>query len=264
MNEQPWFSKWRLTPDGEPIVTRTSRLYPVCRDGEPLMLRIALHVEERRGAELMVYYAGDGAVGVVAYEDEALLLDRVGSPRLIEMAQRGQDDEASRIICGVVARLHAPRASPAPGGLVPLRTWFEALDAAAAGHGGVFSEAARMAAELLAQPTHPVVLHGDIHHGNILFDESSGWLAIDPKGLLGDRYFDYANIFCNPDAAMATAPGRLLHQAGVVGRAAGLKVDLLMRWIFVYSALSASWSIADGDDPAFVLRVAEIARGHMK
>jgi streptomycin 6-kinase len=25
-----------------------------------------------------------------------------------------------------------------------------------------------------------------------------GWLAIDPKGLYGERGFDYANIFCNP------------------------------------------------------------------
>ena len=32
----------------------------------------------------------------------------------------------------------------------------------------------------------PVVLHGDLHHENILFDASKGWVAIDPKGLTGD------------------------------------------------------------------------------
>jgi streptomycin 6-kinase len=160
----------------------------------------------------MVYYAGEGAVRVLAHEDEALLLERSGPARLVEMAQRGSDDEASRIICGVMARLHAHHAGPQPPRLVPLQTWFRELDAADAKLGGAFAEAARVAADLLAKPTDPIVLHGDIHHGNILFDDAHGWLAIDPKGLLGDRYFDYANLFCNPDAATATAPGRLLRQ----------------------------------------------------
>jgi hypothetical protein len=43
-----------------------------------------------------------------------------------------------------------------------------------------------------------VVLHGDMHHENILKFSSRGWLAIDPKGLVGERGFDYANIFCKP------------------------------------------------------------------
>ena len=29
------------------------------------------------------------------------------------------------------------------------------------------------------------LLHGDLHHGNILFDDARGWIAIDPKGLVG-------------------------------------------------------------------------------
>jgi streptomycin 6-kinase len=263
MSDEPWFLKWRLAPDGEPIVTRNSRLIPVRRDGEPLMLKIALNAEERRGAELMVYYAGDGAVGVVAHEDEALLLERSGAPRLVEMSQGGRDDEASRIICGVVGRLHARRENPAPSGLVPLPIWFRDLDAAAAQQDGMFGEGARVASDLLSRATNPIPLHGDIHHGNILFDDTRGWLAIDPKGLLGDRYFDYANIFCNPDLITATAPGRLLRQAGVVARAAGLEPHRLMRWIFAYAILSASWSILDGDNPELALRVAEIARRHV-
>ncbi len=132
------------------------------------MLKIALNPEERRGAEVMAYYAGGGAVGVVSHEDEALLLERSGPPRLVEMSRRGRDDEASRIICGVIGRLHALRAEPAPRGLVPLAVWFRELDAAAAKHGGMFAEAARVAGDLLARPTNPIVLHGDIHHGNIL------------------------------------------------------------------------------------------------
>ena len=43
------------------------------------------------------------------------------------------------------------------------------------------------------------MLHGDLHHANVLDLGSSSWLAIDPKGLKGEQGFDYANIFTSPD-----------------------------------------------------------------
>jgi len=40
----------------------------------------------------------------------------------------------------------------------------------------------------------------------VLDAEARGWIAIDPKGLLGERTFDFVNILRNPDAATALAP----------------------------------------------------------
>lgn len=65
---------------------------------------------------------------------------------------------------------------------------------------------AAVANVLLSSPHDEVVLHGDLHHGNILDFGTRGWLAIDPKGLVGERGFDYANIFTNPDLADPTKP----------------------------------------------------------
>jgi streptomycin 6-kinase len=59
---------------------------------------------------------------------------------------------------------------------------------------------------LLAEPREVGVLHGDLHHGNVLDFGVRGWLAIDPKGLLGERGFDFANIFTNPISQIR--PGR--------------------------------------------------------
>ncbi|HCG4536383.1 TPA: phosphotransferase, partial [Salmonella enterica subsp. enterica serovar Typhi str. AG3] len=42
-----------------------------------------------------------------------------------------------------------------------------------------------------------VHLHGDLHHENILFDEEQGWVAIDPKGVQGDIYYDYISFLFN-------------------------------------------------------------------
>ncbi|HEX2211426.1 MAG TPA: aminoglycoside phosphotransferase family protein, partial [Longimicrobium sp.] len=90
-----------------------------------------------------------------------------------------------------------------------------------------------------------------------------GWLAIDPKGLVGERGFDFANLFCNPDLETATSPGRLARQAGVVAAAAGMERARLLRWVLAWAGLSAAWSLEDADDATLALAVAEIAAGEL-
>jgi streptomycin 6-kinase len=254
-----YLARWGLTRDGAPIATRSSDLLPVRRAGVPAMLKIAREAEERRGGLLMSWWGGDGAARVLAQEGDALLLERATSTgSLVEMARGGCDDEASRVICAVAARLHAPRRGPPPE-VIPLPRWCAALEPAAARHRGVLRLAAATARELLAEPEEVVVLHGDLHHGNVLDFGTRGWLAIDPKGLVGERGFDYANLFCNPDLASATAPGRLARQATVVAEAAGLDRPRLLRWILAWAGLSAAWLLEDGEAPGIPLEVANIA-----
>jgi streptomycin 6-kinase len=178
------------------------------------------------------------------------------------MSRNGRDDEASCIICEVAATLHAPRSDPPPA-VIPLSQWFRELAPAASRSGGVFDIAAATANELLAEPRDVTALHGDIHHGNILDAGPRGWLAIDPKGLVGECGFDFANVFCNPDLEIATAPGRLARQAYVVSEAAGLERMRLLKWILAYAGLSAAWSINDGEDPRLALAVAQLAAAEL-
>ncbi|NLS18892.1 3'-kinase [Rhizobium sp. P40RR-XXII] len=264
-NSGVYFDLWRLIPDGAPIVTHSSRLFPVRRDGVPAMLKIADAPEEKSGAELMVWWNGVGAAHVLQHKDDAVLLERAtGSRSLAEMARNGQDDEASRIICEAVAGLHAPRGISLPQ-LIPLFDRFRSLEAAARREGGVFVRSAATACTLLSEPRDVVTLHGDIHHGNILDFAERGWLAIDPKGLVGERGFDYANLFCNPDNSVATAPGRLARQVGIVAEAARLERQRLLQWIVAWAGLSAAWLIEDGEDEHVrpTLRVADIAAAEL-
>ena len=251
--------RWQLAEDGPPFHTRSSWLQPVQCRGESAMLKIAMTAEEYRGARLMVWWDGNGAARVLAQAENALLLERACGPQsLFEMVHGGQDDEASRIICHVAAQLHAPRA-PLPPDLTPLTRWFEALDCVAEVRGGICESVAPIAARLLAEPQDITVLHGDIHHGNILDAGPRGWLAVDPKGLVGERGFDFANVFCNPDFGVATSPGRLVRQVEIITEAACLDRYRLLAWIASWAALSVAWHIEDGEKPDTALAVAKIA-----
>lgn len=255
---------WNLKPDGAPIVTATARLLPVRRNGEAAMLKIATETEERFGGVLMRWWDGEGAARVLAMDEHAILLERAQGVRsLSELARNGCDDEATRIICDVVATLHAPRAKPLPA-LIPLSAWFRELWPAAANHGGILARSAEAARLLLADPREVGVVHGDIHHDNILDFGERGWLAIDPKRLHGEHGFDYANLFCNPDLAdpsrpIATSPERFARRLDIVVERAGLERTRLLRWIIAWTGLSAAWFMGDGVDPQTDLRIAQLA-----
>lgn len=263
----PYITKWALQQDGEAIRSHSSRLLPVRYGGGAAMLKLPFETEEKFGGFLMLWWDGDGAARVLAHDRHVLLLERPAPGRsLADMAHRGgdEDDEATRILCATAARLHAPRPSPPPE-LIPLTRWFAELAPAAAKHGGVLRAAAANAHELLRAPQDVSVLHGDLHHGNVLDGGPRGWLAIDPKRLVGERGFDHANIICNPDITTSTVPERLARQVTVAADAALLDRTRLLRWVLAYAGLSAAWSLGDDnhEEAAHPLRVAEIAAAEL-
>jgi streptomycin 6-kinase len=145
-----------------------------------------------------------------------------------------------------------------------LPRWFQSLWPAAAQYGGWLADSAAAAHALLATPQDPVVLHGDIHHGNVLDFGARGWLAIDPKGLYGERGFDYANIFCNPDQASALIPGRFERRVERVAQIAGLERQRLLQWILAWSGLSAAWILETGERPDIDIEIGRMAADALK
>ena len=179
------------------------------------------------------------------------------------MSRNGEDEASTRIICRTAACLHSARSDPPPGSLIPLGVWFRALAPAADSQGGMFARSAIFAASLLHSQVDPVVLHGDLHHDNILDAGDRGWLAIDPKGLIGERAFDYANLFRNPDITVALNPGQIEQRIGIVAAESGLQIRRVLQWVVAYAGLGAAWSLQSGDDPKPGLKIAEAAAAQL-
>lgn len=261
----PYMVLWGLLPDGEPIATPGAVLLPVRYGAEPAMLKVATEAEEKLGGLLMAWWDGEGAARVIQGAGDAILIERaLGTRSLTRYARAGRDDEATRILCDAVSVLHAPRRKPLPAGLLPLEIWFQDLAPAAAAHGGLLASAAGAARTLLDDQRDIRALHGDIHHDNVLDFGERGWLAIDPKRLVGDRAFDYANIFTNPDMdhpdpPVATLEERFLRRLEIVVERSGLERRRMLEWILAWTGLSAAWLINDGMSAAVDLRVGEMA-----
>jgi streptomycin 6-kinase len=259
-----YLKRWNLKKDGSSIITATSALLPVLWGDIPAILKVAVLDEEKFGNQLMIWWSGTGAARVLAHANDAIVMERAEASVSLAhvVAREGGDDEASRIMCAVLRKLHALNDRPAPA-LPSLTKWFEPLERAAAAYGGIFRVAAEAASKLLAAQQDTVVLHGDMHHGNVLRFGSRGWLVIDPKGLIGERGFDHANIFCNPDDRTATTTGRLARQIRVVAGAADLEPNRLLSWVLAWAGLSAAFAVEDRTSASTALKIAELAAAEL-
>lgn len=157
----------------------------------------------------------------------------------------------------------SPR-GPAPAGLVDLHTWFADLLSPPIRLPPLLEQCRSLAQSVLATQIDIRPLHGDLHHDNVLDGGDRGWLAIDPKRLLGDRTFDYTVLFCNPDLCgpgihVATRDAVFERRLAQVGALAGLERTRLLRWIAASAGLSAAGFLADGDPAAVNLAVARLA-----
>jgi streptomycin 6-kinase len=100
------------------------------------------------------------------------------------------------------------------------------------------------------------------------FGGARGLLAIDHKGLVGERGFDFANIFANPDLddparPVATEPARFARRVEVVIEAVGLDRNRLLRWVLAWTGLSTAWFLGNGESAAIDLRVAALAAAEL-
>ncbi len=252
-------AEWDLADDGEVFHVGNSLLQPVVSEGRQAILKVPLKDEERRGFRLLACWNGNAAVNVYRHDKDAILMERaMGGRSLKRMVLTGNEDEANRIVCGVVGQLHA-NDCPILSELVPLRVWFRSLYTAAGQEGGFFARGLAAAEDLWVRSCDPVALHGDIHYDNILDGGSRGWLVIDPKGLAGERGFDYANIFCNPDLTVAIA-GAVVKTGADCGGSGGYRVWRLLCWIIALGGVVGVVDVGGwGVDPVIPLTVGAIA-----
>jgi streptomycin 6-kinase len=241
---QTWLDAWDLIPDGEPFSSNWSQLLPVRRGETLLMLKAAMSEQEVAGSIALEWFDGEGAARVVARRDDALLMERLFAPTgLADLAQTQGDRAAFEILCQVAHKLHSAANRLPFAGLVPVERWFEALGRAAESSGGFFTKAAAIFDALLASQGPRVPLHGDLHHGNAMQRPSGEWVAIDPKGLLGERTLDYAMMpFVDPqsETGIGDCEG-IASRASVVAEFAGVEEERLLSWSFCQAALYGAW-----------------------
>jgi streptomycin 6-kinase len=202
--------------------------------------------------EALRAFGGRGSVRLLEADPDAGVL-------LVERLRPGvplatlPDEQATGAAVRVMRQLWRP---VPPGDAFPtIEDWglgFERLRVRFGGSGPFPARLLRAAevlfADLAASAAPPVLLHGDLHHRNILAAEREPWLAIDPKGVVGEPAYEVGALLRNPMPELLgeSQPGRLLRRrVDQLADELGWDRERLVGWGVAQAVLAAWWSCED-------------------
>ncbi|WP_162005624.1 aminoglycoside phosphotransferase family protein [Dictyobacter vulcani] len=251
-------ARWNLTIE-QPFNLSFNYVAPARRaDGTAVVIKVCLPSDEfaLQHAALRICN-GHGMVRLLDYheEDETMLLERLEPGVMLSTVE--DDEEAFSQAAAVMRQIRHP--VPAQHPFPTIQDWGRALATARASYAQnsspipskLLDEACVLFAELAASQTELVVLHGDLHQENILSAERAPWLAIDPKGVIGEPAYETGSLLRNELQRVFDAPQPLRVMARRVDQLAAeldCKRERIRGWALSQAVLSVLW---DAKEPGF-------------
>jgi streptomycin 6-kinase len=276
-------SRWSLAQILPPYPNESySFVAPVVRaDGSAAVLKIGVPSHELRcQIDNLALCGGEGMVRLLASDHEqcALLMERILPGTTLD--QLGDEPRSVEIAAAVMARLWKPAPPDHPFQTVTAwATDLAKLRAHFGGGAGPFPPHLVEKAEglfrdvLTSPPLPPMLIHGDMNHGNILLAlpasleprslrPTEEWLAIDPKGVVGDPLYDVATFLNNLDETASDAEIRALLKSRSETFAAilGVERERILAWGQAHAVLAGWWQYEDhnGQEWEGIVRTAEL------
>jgi streptomycin 6-kinase len=230
---------------------------PGARDSQPVVLKVTKREgDEWHSGEILRAFNGHGVARVYEHVPGAVLLERLRPGNsLAEIALSGRDTEATNILAGVIQQMCTSGRETSGVWTTSANVWdwakaFERHIASGDDHvpRQLIDSAHRLYSDLCASQRAPWLLHGDLHHYNVLFDSERGWLAIDPKGVLGEVEYEVGAVLRNPveRPELFTAHATIERRTKQFTEKLNLDYERVLAWGFAQAVLSAIWDIEDG------------------
>lgn len=176
-----------------------------------------------------------------SYEDYVYLMERIAPAHtLYESAPRNERIQVATDIFKGLHKTHLPDCTfPA------YSEWFEVGKEGAKNRKDCedlyhyLDSAERMLADICQKYTRKLLLHGDLHHENILKNENGGYTVIDPKGVIGDPVFDLSRFILDEFRDDLTSESRdaVIDFVQKLGDGAGIPCGTLLRCLFIETVI---------------------------
>lgn len=226
----------------------------------PIILKAGLDSEGlAREALALKCFAGCGAVKVLAEDKGMLLLERAVPGTSLKSYFPDKEQESIAIACGVMKKLHQA-SIPEDHNFPHIKDWLTALDKDWPIPDEYLQKARRFKNKLLQTSKLDVLLHGDLHHDNIL-QNGNNWLVIDPKGVIGEPAYEIAAFIRNPIPELLThddVPNIIQDRITRFAELLGIPAKRIHDWCFVQAVLVWVWALDDGCDTKYFERITKI------
>lgn len=222
--------------------------------GEPAILKLRYPgPDTQREIEALHTYAGRSVVRLLRSDlERGALLMEPASPG--HDAARLGDQDAARALVEIMKSLHS--ATTRSKYFPTTENWGKGfgryLRAYPDRRGPLPADLVQASAKLYSQledtAAAPVLLHGDLHHENMLFDQNRGWLAVDPQGVIGEPAYEMGAFLRNPIDQLAEQPdlaARSRQRVELLSTLTGIDNQRIIGWGAAQAVLSAIWAWED-------------------
>ena len=229
--------------------------------GKRFVLKLGVPAQDlHREIEALLAFDGRGSALLVDSDPAlgALLLERL-EPGTQLVALCEEDDGAATAAAAAVMRGLRRTPLPRPHSFPTAADWGRGFEKGRALFGGgtgpfprrLFEEAESLYAELLKSSAPPTLLHGDLHHGNILAAGRAPWLAIDPKGIVAEPAYEVGALLRNPRPQLLQWPDPVRvteRRIAQLSDELGIERERVRGWGLAQAVLSEWWTIEDGGE----------------
>ncbi len=211
----------------------------------------------REAAALRSYFAGASRLLAHDVPTGTLLVERVLLGDDLMPLSVTDDDAATTVIGELIGVLHRDQLRAVDGELPQLHMLAEVFDAKPDPRlpRTLVEQARRTFDDLMVTPSE-VVLHGDLHHTNVVRrgsgDVSDTWVAIDPHGWRGDPVFDTASMLANPRGLNPSGSSEVAHiververRVEILADVTGFDRDRIRAWAFTAAVIAELWMLDD-------------------
>ena len=254
-------AKWGLTlgrPTEEIKVNYIA--YVEMGNGEEAVLKVGVpHGDFSAEMEALAIYEGRGINRLIDCDKalNAMLLERLRPGKMLDFV--GNAREQSEIAARILQELHVTP-PPSHHTLPHFMDWMRKAFAdarscedpeRARGYIEQIPRVESMMGILMEADEPQILLHGDLHHWNILSDADRGWLAIDPKGVIGASCLDVGRFINNAMGFGETAVEKreiLIEAVTVFSDVLGENKERMFAGAFCDKIMGSSWGLQQEPD----------------
>lgn len=221
-------------------------------DGTEVVIKLVVPGDEFVSeVEALKLFNGNGIVKIIDVDiaKGILILERLSPGQTL--ASLENEEEAAHIASQVMKKLWIP--VPSNSSSIPTTMHMEEkliniYKRNTEGLGPITKEILQEAVDtyrsMSAMPDKPFLLHGDLHHYNILMAAREPWLAIDPKGLIGDREYDVIQYLLNK-LPNGDATHVIEKRIDIFVKELNLDKKRMLSWGFAHSVLATCWTVQE-------------------
>ena len=199
-----------------------------------------------------------GAVKLLKNKNGILLLERAVPGISLRSYFPEKNNDAIRILCKCLKHLHKAKL-PKTGNFPHIKDWLSTIDKNWNIPKKYLLKARQLRDHLLNTSAKDVLLHGDLHHDNIL-QNGDDWLVIDPKGVIGEPAYEVAAFIRNPIPDLLeldTAPSTISNRITCITKILKMPPQRILDWCFVQAVLAWIWALEDGGDTGYFKKLTE-------